>query len=296
MKKIFALLAFAALVFVGCNKNDDKQNGQLPTPPNQENHFNVTVNGNVPVNNPNGEEDQVKGLGVSSGKTAYVEFLSYGKAMADYEMDSASKVVSGSSFHVAGVGTFTINDISDGTATLSFVPEGGSSITVSFGGTFVNEPYDGNDICRDWKVDETIIKVTGDGISSELGMAKSFNGCNIHDISVYLRDKGVKIDEQSSGYIVKRVVFFENGGFAILFNGEKPFYGPFSLGKSGEFTYDFTAEDASYDDGNPILSGKASGSFNLPGNGKGRLELNCVLKSKEGKAYSVNVIFFLLPA
>ena len=295
MKKIFALFAVAALVLVGCNKNDDKK-GELPTPPNKENHFSVTVDGNVTAPNPDGQTDQVTELGVSSGKTAYVNYLGYGKALADYEMAPGSKVAEGSRFVVAGVGTFVIVQIVDNSATIKFIPEGNPSDEITFIGTLEDEPYADSDLCRDWKIDETILKVTGDDIDSDLAYAKTFQGCSIHEISMYLREKKVNVDPQPESYTVTRIVLFENGEIAILFQGEKPYYGPFSIGKSGEFSYDFTAADASFDEDNPILSGRGTGSFTLPGNGKGRLELNCSLKSKDDKAYEVNVIFFLLPA
>ena len=296
MKKIFALFAVAALVLVGCNKKDGKMDGQLPTPPNKENHFTVTVNADVPAPNPDGDDDKVKGLGISSGNTAFVNYQIYGKAIATYEAEIDSKVSAGSSFHVDRVGTFTIVQIVDNWATIKFVPDGNPEGLVEFTGDFVTEPYADSEFCRDWTVDETIITVTGKGINDDLGVAKSFKGCSIHEISKYLREKDVNIDEQPESYSVTRLVLFETGEFAILFKGEKPFYGPFTLGKSGEFSYDFTAEDASFDEDNPIIAGSASGSFVLPGNGKGRLEINCNLESKDKKAYTANVIFFLLPA
>ena len=290
MKKLFALISFAAILFVGCNKKESSIS--LPLAPNKDNHTTIRFSDeNPPVQNPDGNSDKLVWAAISSGVKGVAGFKTYDKAV-EFDYQIATRVSAGTCYRIKHVGDFVIESIEGDVIKFKFYPEG-SSAFINLEGTFDDEPYADNALCRDWTVEETIITVKGDGISADLGVAKSFKpGCDIAAISRYLREKGVNIDEQDEARNVTGITLFETGKFAIFFKGIEPYYGDFSLGSDGKFTYDFKF----YDNDDPIIAGNAEGSFTLVKGPKGRLEITGTMKDNDDKAYSATLIFVLQPS
>ncbi|MBR6055205.1 MAG: hypothetical protein IKP46_07710 [Bacteroidales bacterium] len=300
MKKFAALLAFAAVLFTACNNKKGDDVVPLPKAPNQENHVYLKINpdDNIQIPLPDPDDpttkinDKLLALSVSSSNYGMTETENIGHSAFEVEVMSDTRAPKeGTSYKFLRLGTFTITHVDpEGWVNVKFVPEDNPSAEVIITGDIVVEPFDGNELCRAWKVDKTNLTVDGGG----LGGGKIFNGCNINEISKWLREKEFDVDEQPSSYNVTTLLLLEDGNFAILFEGEKPYYGPFQLGKEGSFSYKFDAD--AYDENDPVIAGEASGSFTLVSSGKGRLELNADFKDNNDKSYKVNVIFELLPA
>ena len=309
MKKIFGLFAVATLAFVACNKGPIPGSTILPIPVNQENHMSFTItssdqdgkqdaNGHSytapSLNNPGGKKDDAKRFDFSSGRTGFVIFEEYGPAPFNYTTEESSKAVAvGTTYILEGIGRLTIIKIEGSKMTLEFVPEN-STTKFTFIGTLVDEPKlspIAKDACRVWTISETIVSITGDGISSELGVAKSFEGCSINAISKYAIGKGVKIKEQPKDYDVEKIVLQESGKFAIVFKKAKPYYGDYLLPNENSFSYNFEF----HDDDDPIIAGQAEGSFKVTAIGKGRLAVTGNMTDQQNKHYAANVIFVLDP-
>ena len=264
MKKILTLLSFAAILLIGCNKKDSSS-PSLPSAPNKQNHATVNFSEDNPdVTNPNGQQDKLNWATISSGSKGIAGFKLYDDPVEfNYDIEE-TRVSAGTRYHIDHFGVFEITSIGeDGSVTFKFYPEGSSGDPIVLSGTFDSEPYADNDLCRDWTVEKTTIKVVGKSISA----GREFDGCNLKEISSWLRDKGLNIDEQPESRSITGLTLFENGGFAIFFKGEKPYYGDFTLGSDGSFSYNFTYME----DGDPIIAGSAAGSFVLAKEGKGKL-------------------------
>lgn len=200
-------------------------------------------------------------------------------------------------------GTYTVNNnvytLSNfGTIT---VIEGQITINLSDGDNIVlnyteAEKYPANDfyttIARTWKVDKTDISVNFDG-KSAVGVVK--NGCDIPAILKELEEKAnVDLkDEDFTGYVVSEINFTMSKTIEIAFTGKAPVAGSLALSENGTLSYEL---NGSY--GVEVLSGKASGNFNLnPGLGANQimLTLDTELTTKSGKTYTGKVSFVLSP-
>ncbi len=295
MKKIFSILAAASLVMVACNKGGDVV--PLPPAPNDDHHISIEVNNcpELPIPKRDGTtiQDKVVRVDMPASRTGLVVLEKLGAQNFEFEALSATRAEVGSAYQIKDLGTFTIDAIQNGIATISFVPEGASASLLVFTGKIVAEPNKGklyDDACRGWTVSETWVSIKGEGISADLGVAKKFIGCNINEISKYAIEKGVKIEEQPASYTVDKLILTDSGKFAIIFKGEEPYYGDYQLSE-GFFSYDFEY----YDEDDPIIAAKASGEFKILDSGKGRLAVTGNLKDSNGKSYSAEIIFFLAP-
>lgn len=202
-------------------------------------------------------------------------------------------------------GTYTVNNnvyTLNGYGTVTIT---GNQITISTSGgenIVVNyteaAKYPENDfyttIARAWKVDKTDIAVTFEG-KAAVGVVKT--GCDIPAILKELEEKAdVDLkDEEFSGYVVKEINFTMSKTIEIAFTGRSPIAGPINnLSENGDFAYELSGSN-----GVEILSGKASGKFNLnPGLGTNQimLSLDTEITSKSGKTYKGKVSFVLSPA
>lgn len=200
-------------------------------------------------------------------------------------------------------GTYTVNNnvytLSNfGTIT---VIEGQITINLSDGDNIVlnyseAEKYPENDfyttISRAWNVDKTDISVNFDG-KSAVGVVK--NGCDIPAILKELEEKAnVDLkDEDFAGYVVSEINFTMSKTIEIAFTGKAPVAGALALSENGSLSYELTGSN-----GVEVLSGKASGNFNLnPGLGANQimLTLDTELTTKSGKTYTGKVSFILSP-
>lgn len=299
MKKFIGILAFAAIAFIGCTEKDGSESTTLPTPPAQEDHATIGFQESPVLPSPSGDEttDNLHSLTISSGGHGIAEFQEAGPV--GFQLDNPTRAPRlGGKFFIKNVGEFTLLDIEDRTLVL---PPKGSIPNLfakigfksakggderEFYGYLLDEPYAGCVLCRDWSVDEIFLSLDGDRAG------KTFKGCNINEISKYLIEKGVKIVEQPASYTVDKILLAESGKFGILFTGEKPYFGNFTLADNGEFSYSLE----SWNEDDPIIAGTATGSFTVVKGRKGRLALNASLTGSDGKPYKIEMVLFLLPS
>lgn len=296
MKKITAILALTALVVLGCDKKDNSGTLSLPNPPAKEFHGTIEVSNSPSFPSPSVDNstDQLKDITISSGGHGVAGFQLAGPV--DFVIETPTRAPrTGAKFKIDKVGEFTILEVEE----FAVLPKGSKSLgTVTFGfksvkdepefsfsGSLVEEPYADSEFCTDWTVDEIYVALDGDRVG------KTFKGCNLNEISNYLIGKGVKIKEQPASYTVSRLMLAESGKFGVLFTGERPYFGAFTLGKDGAFSY--TLSVMNHND--PIIAGTATGSISIVKGGKVRLGISGSLSDTSGKPYSVEVVFFLLP-
>lgn len=290
MKKIVSLLALAAILLVGCDKSKKNEGGTLPPPINKDVHTSIIFETtNPPVINPSGEPDHLEKASISSDHTIVAAFHSYGMVECDYSLQTRAVAV-GTKYIVSEVGSFEIASVSGNDVEVKFRPEIEGLPELTLKGHFASERFADCTFCRDWTIEETTISAKGAKISSDLAVGKVFKGCSIREISQYLIEKGVKIEEQPSSRDIRGISLFEDGGFAILFKGEKPYYGEFDLGDNNKFEYEFEF----YEEDDPVIAGSAVGSF-IIANGKGKLNVTGTCYDKDGSSYEVSIIFILKP-
>ena len=198
----------------------------------------------------------------------------------------------GTRYNIAGWGALTISEL-DGKNIKLLVESANSAFSPFFVSGRIRDDFPGTQVsrnlCRSWTIDETIVKVTGDGVDASLGAAKIFKGCSAHEIAEYMNSKGCKVEIPSKDSDVTQFSFDEAGGFVIFFAGVDPYKGNYTLnGNNLSYSFEF------YNDDDPVIAGSASGTFKTVSK-RGRLELNASLKDKNNDSYNVNVIFWLLP-
>lgn len=305
MKKILSLLAFAAVLFVSCNKQQKPQSeeedlfdtsysvARLDAPANLDYHFSMVVDPALPqegMKNPSGEPDRVTEITLPPGLTGIVVFEKAGPKEINFTVVE-SKVGVGILFQTTGA-----------FQSLLVTGVGGDSISVTASVDGVDVPLTGKvqidpepspyrqDVCRNWIIEETILAVTGDNIPAELSVAKKFNNCNISEMVGFAIEKGVNIEPVGTEYDVRVLMIDPCGKFGIFFEGKDPYYGDFTL-KGDTFSYHFTQFDA---DDNPYMAGTVTGQLRIVNN-YGRLEINAVVNDSSGKYYSVSATFKMSP-
>lgn len=300
MKKFIGILAFAAIALLGCDKKNDAESFSLPQPPAIQDHatiiFEIEEEDEAPeVPSPaNDDTDLLKDIVISSSGDGVAFFFASGPVR--FQLDNQTRAPRiGGKFKINRVGEFSIIEVEE----FAYPPKGGLSAYASvkigfksarggeelvFNGYLLEEPYADNQLCRSWTVDEILLSL--DGASA----AKTFKGCNLGEISSYLRDKGIKVKQMSETLAVDKMILAESGKFAILLTEGEPYYGDFDLSDNGAFSYNlmYTSD--------PVIAEEASGSIAVVKGGKVRLALNAELKDSDKKPYKIEIIFFLLPA
>ena len=296
MKKITSILAVAVMMLVACNKGGNDNPVPLPPAPNNDFQLSLRVNQVVPAVIPALGGEPVR-IDFPASKTGFAEVEDgLTSRLVPFEFESfSSKVEVGTTYVLKGIGKFVVTAVDGNMVTMDFIPEGSTTVYAVLKGTVIPAqgsfgPSDGR---RGWTIAETWLSVSGDGVSEDLKVAKKFKGFSAKEICQYVSDKGVKIDmsKVDEKWDVKKFVLTETGKFVIVFAGKEPYYGDFTISE-GTFSYNFTY----YDEDDPIVSGKASGSFSVLPSGKARLEiLGSAKTDKAGKQYQARGIFFLNP-
>jgi len=291
MKKFFSILAFVAILSVSCEKGEESV--PFPKAVNKDYHMTVILDApynQMPLPLPSGEQDCLLQLEFHSSSTGLAVFKESDPMPFEYSVQSvpSKAALVGTTYQILDLGTLSVVSVDGQDIVLDANLENMQPISIR--GQIQAESVVPSmaDAYRGWKIQETWISVTGDGVSADLGIAKRFDGCNINVISKYVRDKGVNIDVLSDSYNVKKLLLGENGKFAIIFDAEDPYYGDYEL-STESFSYRFTH----YNDDDPIIAASANGKMSLLKNGKGRLELFGTLTEKSGKKYNVSVVFFM---
>lgn len=288
MKKVllFCVAAVALLLSASCNKGGDTKEVVLPAAKYAANAQKLLL-----------DESATSNPGYVS-----IEFTESGRYIICRRAVSGPSAVKGESPVVFSHGTYTVNNneyILSGGGTITVA---GNQITIQIGSDTIAvtytkaDQYPANDfyttIARAWNVDKTDISVNFDG-KSAVGVVK--NGCDIPAILKELEEKAnVDLkDENFAGYVVSEINFTMSKTIEIAFTGKAPVAGPLSLSENGSLSYELTGSN-----GVEVLSGKASGNFNLnPGLGANQimLTLNTEISTKSGKTYEGTVSFVLSP-
>ena len=298
MKKFIGIFAFAAIALFGCSEKKGAEIATLPEPPAKQDHATVFFDETPVVPSPTDDEttDKLEEIALSSSGHGLAYFQDAGPVPVEFEAPTRVPRLGGK-FKVNKVGEFSILEVEEfayppkgalpvyAKVKVGFKPAKGGE-EVSFNGYLLDEPYADNQFCRSWTIDEIFLSLDDD----RAGM--TFRGCNINEISRYLIEKGVKILEQPASYTVNKIFFAESGKIGILFTGEKPYYGNFSLSDKGEFSYRLFA----YNEDDPIIAGEAVGTLSLVKGGKARLAVYAEFKGSDDKPYTLELVFFLLPA
>ena len=125
---------------------------------------------------------------------------------------------------------------------------------------------------RTWKVDNSIISISGQGISLEMG----FKGCDLYEVARYAYENGAKVDPSKlSGYSITEIMFTGNNTMTISFTGQPSFYGEYTL-NGNNISYRLTVGS------NELLQTTANGTLTFPTDGKAILRLNSSLKGYSG--------------
>lgn len=167
----------------------------------------------------------------------------------------------------------------------------GSATTVN-ASVSVNIPT-GNalNLCMAFKVNRTVIEVTGGDLKKTVG--NWWNGCDLDVIAKWLKDNGVKIKDDLSGYNILNISFTGNKTILFSFSNAEPFKGTYNL-NGDKITYDLTASDG----GNSFINAKGSGTVSWEMVQKTAC---CVLKlnstiTNGSTTYKGTVEFDLVPA
>jgi len=290
MKKILSFLAVAVLLSVSC----DKEEKSVPLPEAVNKDYSLTVvlddeSSRISIPLPSGKMDHMRRIEFHPSSTGIAVFEDSGPVPFEYTVKPPTKAVAvpGTVYQIADVGTVSITSCVGKTIGMEAVV---SNVKYVIHGSVVyNIPAEGMEgACRGWTVSESWISVTGDGVSSDLGIAKRFEGCDINVISKYVQSKGVDITVQPATYNVRKILLGENGKFAILFDGESPYYGDYEL-STKSFSYRFTH----YNDEDPIIGASANGKLSFLKNGKGRMEIFGIFTAKNGTKYNVSIVLFM---
>lgn len=165
-------------------------------------------------------------------------------------------------FNLKGLGDLKIIDtraatelvltLEDGTVIRMIADMDGDTLT----GTFADN------LCRTWKPKETLIQVMGDEVPTSLGVGRVFPGCDPAVVAAYLKDNGLEVTEDFSGYKVLTISLTAKGTIKVVFEGVEPFVGEWDPNlATGDFSYDFDEEDYSYEVISEYGTGKGSLSF-----------------------------------
>lgn len=125
-------------------------------------------------------------------------------------------------------------------------------------------------LCRNWKVKSTYVKIEGGKADNKVSLAKSFVGCDLHEIARTLKENKIGLSDADvaklAGYNLTELNFIGNSTMIMNFDGPESYYGTWNL--SG---YIVTWE---MNDSNALLSAKATGTVSFPGNKSAQLLVN----------------------
>lgn len=143
--------------------------------------------------------------------------------------------------------------------------------------------------CRDWKVEETDVKVTGSGA----GLDKTYKGCNLEEIANDLKAQNININvSKVAGYVVKSISFTCNKTFKVNFTAKETYFGSFDeFASNGAFKYTFNGSEV----GNPLINGQGTGTVGFR-NGKLVLQIDANIEDGgSSKKYDTKVSFHMVP-
>ncbi len=305
MKKIIiSIFALAAVLVVSCDKqpqpapdgdNPAEYNYEKPkiaAPANLDTHFSMIVDPGLPqtgMKNTRGLFDKVKNITFPPGHTGIIEFEQDGPKEVPFKVVESTRAMTKVEFQTSGI----IQSISaswndDNVITLEaklgtvVVPLSGRlEVPASSFVAYVQ------DVCRNWDVVETIVRVTGDDVPADLGVSKTFTGCDLNKIVDYVIDKGIKVDPVGSEYNIKKLMLDPSGKFGVFYEGRDPSYGVYKL-QGNKFSYTIANDQLK------ALAGEVTGKLSII-NSFGRLELNATLHDVNGKHYAGEAILKLQP-
>jgi len=165
-------------------------------------------------------------------------------------------------YECEGFGKVEIIDLSRATGfEIVFTPTGQEPVKIS--ATPVETPSATgttaqtiNKIVNTWKVKQTIVTLTGEGLPEALAAAHTEPGFNLPAWKNYIAEVGkYTIDYDFTGYVVKDVTLTEAGTLLIRFEGADPFVAEWELASNGTFSYELAYEQ----EGNPLINASATG-------------------------------------
>jgi len=263
MKKSLLILALTALMipaFVSCSK--DSKDEKKPVAPSfepakyQEEALKLTLVQGQQGSDPTPVSD-IHSIEFTESGLYLVKKLEKTKADENYIYITGTYTVNGKTYVMNGFGSVTIEGEGESVSvTITQVDqETGKEETVEVTATS-ETAAEQNDVYRTWKVDELYIKVTG-GNLDKAGVSKTFKGCDLKEISQYLKENKVNFDDADlEKYNVKDITISGCGTFMIQFTAADPYIGESDV-NSGKFSYDFSASNG----GNKIINAKGDGSI-----------------------------------
>ena len=289
MKKYLFIAATLLLAgLVSCEKGDKNENKGFTPPAQKESAVKFTVS-EAQVEAQTGT---VKYLGFEATEAGlYLIHTSTGTRIGKYNIDPKNP----KKFDCEGFGIVEIVALSRATSwKIIFTPKNESPIETP--ASEVEKVTPKNDkvaklldqIVNTWKIEKTIITISGDDLAKELGVAHGFDGCSLPEIKDYVEGlaKNYKFDFDFTGYVVEDVTISERGTFLIRFKGQEAYNGEWELNEDGTFTYELAYEQ----EGNPLVNGKATGKI-VPNEKTGTCDLTINVTVDSDKNYKGTVIF-----
>ena len=145
-------------------------------------------------------------------------------------------------------------------------------------------------LCRTWKVSSVHIKVQGG--KNNVNFSKGFeNGCDLHEIGVFCKEKGVSLSDADikalEGYKVSEILLEGNNNIIISFNAADAFYGTYSA-NGNSFSWKLT-------NSNQIIAANADGKVSFDKKAQtAELAMNTIVRGG-GETYNAVFTFNLAP-
>lgn len=265
MKKIFTVVACAAVLLTACTK-PEQTTETLPAPAHKNHHASLTFsreefaneidNGILPITldlTSDGHFVMCK-VNPADGKQRFV--------VGEYTF---TEVKSRTIRYDLGVeGKLEVLDPEANRWKVKFTTGSGASYDVS--ASLVKDRITGafaDDLCRSWRPVTLIVSAKGGDLPASVGVAKTFKvGGDLKAIANYLHESGVQVTvEQVAKFNIKNILFTEAGKVYFNFKDSslQPYSGTYNInaGKEENFSYNF---DISYQD-NPVIPVKGDGTI-----------------------------------
>ena len=276
MKRLFSLLALAAVALTSCHKPDNNKT-ELATPQNKEFHASFTLTDKA-FETPINEGKVPKTIDLTSGGKFLLGFRNTVAA----DPDKAPLVYVSGKYQVKNLndtkapgadlvyffpmyGNLTIKEGTGDNWIISYTGPDGKS----YGGaaSLSNEVVSGSladRMCRSWKPAKLIVSASGGDITTAV-VGKVFSA-DLNEIFTYLKEKGLKINTGDyEKYQLESIDYTESGLFIINFKdfAIAPFVGNFKLDelKEENLKYDF---NLSWVD-NPVIPVSGTGEITVDG-------------------------------
>ncbi|MBR5056797.1 MAG: hypothetical protein IKX03_06340 [Bacteroidales bacterium] len=143
-------------------------------------------------------------------------------------------------------------------------------------------------LCRNWKVKSTFVKLEGGKADQKVSVSKSFVGCDLHEIARTLKENKIGISDADvaklAGYHLTELNFIGNSTMIMNFDGPESYYGSWIL-SGNTITWEINNSNA-------LLSAKATGTISFPGNKSAQLLINTDVAAGD-KKYTGTIRFDL---